>query len=236
MGFGSLVLSGCTCLALICGLGLLGTGGFVLANIYAYMDLVDATIPYAIAGVMVLGAVVAVVNFLGCYGSCSKSRKMLTAFLVLKIVVFIVEVAVVVVALMYKDQIRNFASNVLNNGLKQYGTDQPITKLTDTVQAELHCCGVDGYKDWKDSPFSQGTNLPDTCCMAEHTGCGKDQLSKPVDPEVIYPEGCLVKFTNYITDKGIYIIGITIILIILELLTAVLTCMVCSRAKENYTV
>lgn len=228
-------MSACTCLALVCGLGLVGIGGFVLANMYAYFELVSNTILYATVGIMVLGAIVALINFFGCYGSCTKSSKMLTTFLVLKAVVFIIEVAVVVLALVYKGEIKTFAANVLNKGIVNYGEEghEPITNIYDTIQHDLQCCGVDGYTDWADSPFSQGKNVPDSCCVAEMEGCGENALNNPA---TISQEGCLSKFTDFVTDKGVFVIGAAIILIILEILTAVLSCVVCSRTKASLTV
>jgi len=230
-------LSACTCLALVCGLGLVGIGGFVLANMYAYFELVSNTILYATVGVMVLGAIVALINFFGCYGSCTKSSKMLTTFLVLKAVVFIVEVAVVVLALVYKGEIKTFAAKVLNEGIVNYGEEghEPITNIYDTIQHDLQCCGVNGYKDWANSTWSKGKNVPDSCCIAELTGCGADALVSPAHV-TIDQGGCLTKFTDYITNNGVFVIGAAIILIILEILTAVLSCVVCSRTKASLTV
>jgi len=231
------VVSTCTCLALICGLGMIGIGGFVLANMYAYLDLVDSTVLYATVGVMVLGAVVAFINFFGCYGSCTKSKGMLTTFLVLKALVLVAEVAVVVLALVYKDKITTFASKAMRDGLQNYNQDgyQSITNVYNMVQHDLHCCGVNGYEDWAKTSFGQGKNVPDSCCETyQYEGCGANALV--TDDSPVYQDGCLSKFTGFVTDNGVYIIGGAIILIILEILTAVLGCIVCSRTKESLTV
>jgi len=238
MSCGSFILSTCTCLALLCGLGLVAVGGFVLANMYTYYEFVDPTLVYGVSGMMALGFIVALISFFGCYGACTKSRKMLTTFIVLKALVFAVEIALVVLALIYKDEVRDFTSKVMKDGLKNYGQPghETSTALFDSIQHEFQCCGVEDWRDWQNVTWSNKSNVPMSCCLIRSEGCGENALAAPSNTGHIFEDGCFVFMVGMVNSNAIYIIGIFVLLIIIQLLSSLLGCVVCAKAKENYYV
>ncbi len=39
---------------------------------------------------------------------------------------------------------------------------------------QLHCCGIDEYRDWFDADIWSGQSfVPDSCCIEEKIDCGK---------------------------------------------------------------
>ena len=228
----------CTCIALLCGLCLAAFGGFTLASMYSYMDLVDNYLISATVGVVVLGLVVSAVSFFGCYGSWSGNPKMLKIYACLKTVIFILEIGAIVAIFMFKDQAREFASTTMKTMVANFGQPgyEGFTDVFEYTQHDLKCCGVDSFVDWKDAPFSQGKNLPSSCCHIEFEGCGDNALVEDPPTYPIYDKGCLTILTTKISDRAILVIGITAILILLQALSAIMSCRVASQARENYTV
>ena len=64
------------------------------------------------------------------------------------------------------------------------------------VQPEFQCCGIHSPSDWGNS------SIPQSCCKT--AGCNT------TDPNEIYKEGCLDKFTEFVKEKIVIIGGIGI--------------------------
>ena len=42
----------------------------------------------------------------------------------------------------------------------------------------MNCCGAQEYKDWTNTSFSRPNDaVPDSCCLSDVEGCGKDILT-----------------------------------------------------------
>ena len=42
----------------------------------------------------------------------------------------------------------------------------------------MNCCGAQEYKDWTNTTFSEPNDaVPDSCCLSDVEGCGKDILT-----------------------------------------------------------
>ncbi len=43
-----------------------------------------------------------------------------------------------------------------------------------SIYLQLHCCGIDEYRDWFNVDIWSGQSfVPDSCCIEEKAGCGK---------------------------------------------------------------
>ena len=70
--------------------------------------------------------------------------------------------------------------------------------------AQLDCCGAQEYLDWSNVTFSmEGKNVPDSCCLSDISGCGKDILTLSRDEAAmkIHTGGCLDIFTTSIQEN-----------------------------------
>ena len=49
------------------------------------------------------------------------------------------------------------------------------------LMLQMNCCGTSDYKDWFNTAFGNGTNVPDSCCLLIEEGCGQG-IANVVDP------------------------------------------------------
>uniref|UniRef100_A0A8C9V1A5 Tetraspanin n=1 Tax=Scleropages formosus TaxID=113540 RepID=A0A8C9V1A5_SCLFO len=110
-----------------------------------------------------VGAVLLVMGFLGCCGAMKESPCMLLLFFVIVLLIFIAEVAGVVMIFIFNTRT---AVTVLCSIREDYGTKFDLTGLWNSIM-ELNCCGFYNYTDFTGSPFNNMTagRYPDTCCL-----------------------------------------------------------------------
>lgn len=92
---------------------------------------------------------------------------------------------------------------------------------------QLHCCGVNGYKDWA-AVFKNNT-LPHTCC--ENT---MNDGSCTTKSDNIYKDGCEPKVKR-ILDQGTYIIGgVGIGIAVVQILGVIFACALARSIRKEY--
>lgn len=58
------------------------------------------------------------------------------------------------------------------------------------IYFQLHCCGIDEYRDWFNSDIWSGQSfVPDSCCIKEKLDCGK-LINVNETSGLIYPDVC----------------------------------------------
>ncbi|NXF08829.1 TSN1 protein, partial [Smithornis capensis] len=115
---------------------------------------------------IVIGSILLVIGFLGCYGAQKESKCLLMMFFSVVLIIFIAEVAVAVVALVYTSLAESLLTAVVTPILKEkYGVDKIFTHIWNATMTEVHCCGLNNYTDFNDSVWyeTHGT-FPAPCC------------------------------------------------------------------------
>ncbi|NXI39848.1 TSN1 protein, partial [Galbula dea] len=188
-------------LAIFLGGGtLLGVGIWVTVDGDSFLDIFGALSSSVMQVVnvgyflIVIGAILLVIGFLGCYGAQKESKCLLMMFFSVVLIIFIAEIAVAVVALVYTGLAETLLSGVLTPVLKEkYGVDDHFTDVWNLTMTEVHCCGVSNYTDfnnthWLDkygtypAPCSIGGLLSLACphlCGCLLQGCF-DQIVKEI--------------------------------------------------------
>ncbi|XP_009583714.1 PREDICTED: tetraspanin-1, partial [Fulmarus glacialis] len=113
-----------------------------------------------------IGAILLVIGFLGCYGAQKDSKCLLMMFFSVVLIIFIAEVAAAVVALVYTSLAETLLTAVVTPVLKEkYGADDKFTRIWNATMNEVHCCGLNNYTDFTESPWynNEGT-YPAPCC------------------------------------------------------------------------
>ncbi|NWI60517.1 TSN1 protein, partial [Calyptomena viridis] len=115
---------------------------------------------------IVIGSILLVIGFLGCYGAQKESKCLLMMFFSVVLIIFIAEVAVAVVALVYTSLAETLLTGLLTPALKEkYGVDVTFTQIWNTTMTEVHCCGLNNYTDFDDSVwYERHGTYPDPCC------------------------------------------------------------------------
>ncbi|NWI92294.1 TSN1 protein, partial [Pitta sordida] len=101
---------------------------------------------------IVIGAILLVIGFLGCYGAQKESKCLLMMFFSVVLIIFIAEIAVAVLALVYTSLAETLLTALVTPVLKEkYGVDKSLTHIWNVTMTEVHCCGLNDYTDFNDS-------------------------------------------------------------------------------------
>merc|ERR1711972_1060557 len=137
---------------------------------------------------------------MGCCGAIKENHCMTTTFAVLIGVIFLMEIGAGIAAYKLKGQVKDLVYINMEDGMQNYNVEkfEGVTHTWDALQRELNCCGTQEYKDWVNTTYSSGENVPDSCCLSTVIGCGIGVLSLSEEEAAmkIHTEGCLDIFSN----------------------------------------
>ncbi|NXK84077.1 TSN1 protein, partial [Amazona guildingii] len=150
---------------------LLGVGIWVTVDGQSFLDIFGALSSSILQVVnvsyflIVIGAILLVIGFLGCYGAQKESKCLLMMFFAVVLIIFIAEVAAAVVALVYTGVVRTLLTALVTPLLKEkYGVDNSFTHIWNVTMTEVHCCGLNNYTDFNDSVwYEEHRTYPDPC-------------------------------------------------------------------------
>ncbi|VDP87111.1 unnamed protein product [Schistosoma mattheei] len=154
MGFlkSSLFIMNTICL--LCSVALIGTGVYIQVKFSQYGDNLHSVWQALPIIIIIIGAIVLIVSFLGCCGAIKENVYMLYLYSFLLIVLLISELAVPIVAFVYRQEIderlEKSMTSAINNPTKE------VTLFMDLIQSSFQCCGVKGPKDYT-------VAAPDSC-------------------------------------------------------------------------
>jgi len=149
-------------LIFIGGAVLFGTGIWVLVDGGSFKNIVstDPIIFGAVYLLIVVGGVIFVTGFLGCCGAIRESKCLLNTFFVVVLVLFIVELAGIILAFVNESKVEEAAIN----SMKLYNENDVIRDGWDTLQSGFNCCGYNGVGDWGTaSLLSLSVTVPSSC-------------------------------------------------------------------------
>ncbi|NXF30609.1 TSN1 protein, partial [Nyctibius bracteatus] len=161
-------------LAIFLGGGtLLGVGIWVSVDGQSFLDIFGAVSSSVLQVVnvsyflIVIGAILMVIGFLGCCGAQKESKCLLMMFFSVVLIIFIAEIAAAVVALVYTGLAETLLMAVVTPLLKEkYGEDMSLTHIWNVTMREVHCCGLNNYTDFTDSPwYKDQKTYPEPCLV-----------------------------------------------------------------------
>ncbi|XP_005437446.1 tetraspanin-1 [Falco rusticolus] len=160
-------------LAIFLGGGtLLGVGVWVTVDGQSFLN-IFGTLSSSVLQVVnvsyfliVIGAILMVIGFLGCCGAQKESKCLLMMFFSVVLIIFIAEIAAAVVALVYTGLAETLLTAVVTPLLKEkYGVDKSLTHIWNVTMTEVHCCGLNNYTDFDDSYwYKKWGTYPEPCC------------------------------------------------------------------------
>ena len=91
---------------------------------------------------------------------------MVYAYSVILFGLLVAQFGVGITVFVKKDELNAVIQNNMVEGMDNYGKNAygGVTNTWDFVQAELDCCGVDNYTDWKGVEGWGIGIVPDSCC------------------------------------------------------------------------
>ncbi|NXX75401.1 TSN1 protein, partial [Urocolius indicus] len=146
-------------LAIFLGGGaLLGVGIWVSRDADSFVDIFGAVSSSVLQVVnvsyflIVIGAILLIIGFLGCCGAQKESKCLLMMFFSVVLIIFIAEVAAAVVALVYTSLAETLLTATVTPALRdKYGEDKDFTSIWNATMQELKCCGLNNYTDFNNS-------------------------------------------------------------------------------------
>nr|XP_006117397.1 tetraspanin-1 [Pelodiscus sinensis] len=164
-------------LAIFLGGGaLLGVGIWVAVDSSSFSNLFGSTNVLQFVNIsyflIVIGAILVVLGFLGCCGAQKESKCLLIMFFSIVLIIFIAEIAAAVVALVY--------TSLVSQGVErpqegQVGGANATVTPHSSSSPQVKCCGLTNYTDFTDSYYYQTNNhtYPPFCCDPVHSPCNR---------------------------------------------------------------
>lgn len=238
------------------GLFLLGFGIFLIVDAKALHNqyFIPAgtsadMILIAAAVILIVGLIMMSITIIGCCAATKESTGCLTFYSCILILVLILQiVAVILAGVFYNKIIYTLEDQMLRMVKNEYGVSKhnDSTVFIDTVQKELHCCGVtvEGPKDWELSKYHNETRntVPETCCTVNKSlyvdlgKCREYAYEKDFKTrsDYVYTEGCDSKVDGLIKKYVGILIGVVIAVVLIQVVFIVIACLLRSSMAKGY--
>lgn len=223
---------------LFVGLGLFILGVFTELERQNHRHL-NNSLSLPVALVMFVGLFIAINAAGGIYGTLKENSLLLKLFLSFTVIAFVVQVAIGVLAYIYKRKVPGMVGPELMFGVEAYADSTEITIAMDTLQSTFGCCGITGFKDYESNPYFACTStnqypdacgVPSSCCTPQGVSeygkdlCGHDVRLNMTSPTGrVYTDGCTNSFIYLLSSRldlvGAFALGCAIPQVIGFLLT-----------------
>ncbi|XP_017768955.1 PREDICTED: leukocyte surface antigen CD53-like, partial [Nicrophorus vespilloides] len=177
---------------------------------------------------LTVGALLVIVSFLGCCGSCKESQCMLVSFFSILLVVLVAQIATLVWGYINAESLEPLVQSTMKHTVQSEYADVDSRRMAfDTIQKGLQCCGAERPSDWIGSkPVVVGISadplfysIPESCCREgiDVQVCRDAtkvlKAGGEINTRVIYGEGCIDKVVQVIKTNAItfIIVGVTVI-------------------------
>lgn len=183
---------------------------------------------------IVIGALLLVIGFLGCCGAVKESKCMLLLFFIIVLVVFIAEVAGAVVILVFRPLADELFAKVgkaaVENIKKDYGKNPDVTGLWNTTMTTLKCCGFYNSSDFVSSPYYVDHNqqYPPQCCPGLDRPCNQTMVDS-----ITTITGCYPKIHQLIDDNTVVIVAVALGIAALEMCAMAVSMILYCRIKSR---
>jgi tetraspanin-18 len=220
-----------------------------LADHEAIKDYGSAAVIEQLGYVLIaLGAFIFIISFLGYCGTIKESRFLLGAYSFFLSIIFILEIVVVVLFVVYRAETEQETRNILTTSVhKFYSTRERANAFTlafDFTMVEGKCCGVNDYLDFTKAELFQtnksaGQQIPVTCChlkgdpiklIPEDSNC----IRNPTDSNSYYKLGCFTALLQKLETKMNIAIVVGVIVACLQIIGIVFAICVYKAAYYDY--
>ncbi|CAH1257036.1 CD81 [Branchiostoma lanceolatum] len=149
------------------GLALLGIGIWLIVDpVSKGIQSVLSFYGIAVYIIIAAGAITTVVGFLGCCGACKESKCLLIMFSIFLGIIFAVEVAAGIVAIVQRGSLTSLVTESFADILTKsaYLENAPIAVQAgvEAMQTGLQCCGLTATADWNFPAYAKGCSCSGT--------------------------------------------------------------------------
>ncbi|CAL8293750.1 unnamed protein product [Boreogadus saida] len=200
-----------------------------------FFEDVYTLIPAAV--IIGVGALLFIIGLIGCYSTVRESPCGLASFVFILLLVFMIEVAVVVLGYIYRAKVEERVNSSIQGVYDEYnGTNSDAaSRAIDYVQRQLKCCGIHNYSDWTHTPWFEGSknnSVPISCCRPDLETC-TGSLTRTED---LFQEGCEALVVKKLKEIMMYVILAAVTFATIQMLGILCACAVlCQRRPaSNY--
>lgn len=236
---------------------LLGVGRYIHMNMNGYFDFIESPSMKISIFFIILGIIIMAVSFFACCGTCAENPCMLFTYATFMMVILVAQIAMAISVYIFWGEAHNLLSDSMTQEMQnynetegrtlEYNPDLMVTGLNNTalnrtesnlnlnmVMSNLKCCGVDSYKDWRNTTFGEGLHVPTMCCKNQEAGCGDDIFTKMESDieENIYTNGCLNELELFFKNNLITMAGIAVGLTVSQIVGVVLSCFMATKLNR----
>lgn len=177
-----------------------------------------------------VGAMILIISLIGIAGIWFNSGGLIISYFCFVLLLFIIQCIAGLMGLLYKESVYDFAKLNLRHTINLTYGESPNSALLwnawAQMQSDLNCCGAISHSDWFYYPGWKGMKfVPDSCCNLKSfnlnnsinstQNCGKSLEN--ID-KVIYKQGCVGPFTDWLLQHLHITKLLTLLLGILEIL------------------
>lgn len=259
-------------LFVVVGSVLLGTGIWAMADT-EFGQIMNAATVSGIASaelvrgsaitLIVVGVMVFLIAFFGCFGACNENPCCLTTYAVIVGIIFGIQILAGIMGVVFKDQIIDQLGESMNATVHDLYGQEGYTEGTqswDYMQRLFKCCGsLEGPSEWKESKWYKGQQLtngtqaapvPLTCCVLTNQ-LTFDEEPKPVNETLcylaaedssavsqvdkyLYTEACEPQLEDWISQNAGLLIGVAFGLAFVQLFGIIFACCIIKGTRSQY--
>jgi len=209
-------------LFLLLGIALVITGIVVTTQFSDYIEVLGSGYNVTPILIILLGVIIAVISFFGCYGAMRENKCMINFFAICVIVIFLVQAVCVILAFVKKGEVEKHVESVLRDVVRGYEESKAYHDFMDIVQRSLQCCGASNYTDYHHFNVYNETRVPLSCCL---NGNICDPIYGPLHPaNQFYETGCRAGLINYLQTRIGVVAGIAAAICFIQLLAIIFAC------------
>lgn len=211
----------------------------------------------AAIALMVGGAAILLIGFLGCFGAVKENQCLLLLYVIFLGIIVIEEITVVAITIVFKgqvqDEVKSFIKKHINTTYEgRIDTSEEFSLGLDYAQVYFHCCGVDNYTEFeyatkwnKTSATNETMEIPPTCCKLKNEDAyykdpkdaklqDKDCPVNPNDGNSYMHKACWTSIESWLDSRIYAVIGIAGGILVLEVFCIIFaSCIICAIRKDN---
>lgn len=230
----------------IVALVLIGVGAAVEIKYRDVTMITSSAVSAAPILLICVGVFILIVAFFGCCGAYKENYCMVTSFMIMMVIIFILEFSAGIAAFALKNRLETWITASFQKSLEAYKPAH--AKVFDAIQTKFHCCGAASSDDWNRSTtfklsvqaeirtanITQAAILvPDSCCLKVTKDCGLKADHSIYNGTA---NGCVNKIKGFIKSNAGVIGGIGIGIAMVQIIGIIFACCLMRAIKKHYEV
>ncbi|XP_076459254.1 tetraspanin-15-like [Babylonia areolata] len=176
------------------------------------MESMNNQLAVPVALLILVGMIITLNAVCGLVGTLTENVTLLKVFLVVTIIAFLIQVAIGIIAFIFREEVPEIMAEHVMFAVSSYGEDVPLSRAMDYLQTRYECCGLLSYMDYSkhnkdydcDSGKPQACGVPSSCCIAQaakvQPACGYSIVGNLTVSDKVYVVGCINSFMHWLAE------------------------------------